>query len=122
MSARAKTAVSAPTIEKGAALHRNRRRSCKAQIMAHHVGSRTARDVPAEIPLGLKIPKAFRIGAIPNLAQFSTRRFPRGRSQSVYTGNRPMTKIHCPACAARYNVPDEKLGKRVKCAKCGEHF
>src|SRR5262245_48711492 len=122
MSARAKTAVSAQTIEKGAALHRNRRRSCKKQIMAHHVGSRIVRDLPAIIPLGLKIPKACRIGAIHNLAQFSTRRFPRGRSQSVYTGNRPMTQIHCPACAARYNVPDEKLGKRVKCVKCGEHF
>lgn len=33
-----------------------------------------------------------------------------------------MTKVSCPSCAARYNVPDEKLGKRVKCAKCGERF
>lgn len=33
-----------------------------------------------------------------------------------------MTKVSCPSCAARYNVPVEKLGKRVKCAKCGERF
>lgn len=33
-----------------------------------------------------------------------------------------MTKIACPACAAHYKVPNEKLGKHVKCAKCGEPF
>lgn len=33
-----------------------------------------------------------------------------------------MHTLHCPHCSARYSVPAEKLGKRVKCAKCGKRF
>ena len=33
-----------------------------------------------------------------------------------------MHTLHCPHCSARYAVPAEKLGKRVKCAKCGKRF
>lgn len=33
-----------------------------------------------------------------------------------------MHKVHCPTCSARYSVPTEKLGKRIKCAKCGGRF
>lgn len=33
-----------------------------------------------------------------------------------------MPKLACPSCNARYNVPVEKLGKRVKCPKCGQAF
>ena len=33
-------------------------------------------------------------------------------------------RIVCPACSAAYNVPDAMLrpGKRVRCARCGEHW
>ena len=33
-------------------------------------------------------------------------------------------QIACPACDARYQIPDERLapGKRVKCARCGQSW
>ena len=31
-------------------------------------------------------------------------------------------RVHCPACQAAYNYPDDRRGADIRCLKCGRVF
>ncbi len=31
-------------------------------------------------------------------------------------------RVHCPACQAAYNCPDDRRGADIRCLKCGRVF